>query len=331
MLNLLSHCVPVVLYAETHFRFFRFFPNLLFRKFPEVIFNLPRRVEPGVDLPVLLLLNDVNRFRAECLRVNIAVSQKTKPSRVFSFETPEKNSFAHTLSHQSAAYVFRIPRAELDRGTVWVNCTATVKQGPKISTIVNDNLVGSTKFPFSCFLADEPLPGKGLSCVGDVHVHSQFSQSHVEFGPPIAVIAEFSKCYGNDFVAVTDHSYDVACSLSDYLKPDPALSRWESIRSEVTRNTLKNTILLGEEISCLNSSGNVVHLLALGIQSFIPGSLDGARKNAKREKQLSVQEAITQIHHQKGVAFAAHPGSTMGFMQRAFLKKRQLEPKRLCR
>jgi len=34
----------IFLYPETHFRFFKFFPSLLFKKTPEIVFDAPRRI-----------------------------------------------------------------------------------------------------------------------------------------------------------------------------------------------------------------------------------------------------------------------------------------------
>ena len=316
-----------LLYAETHFRFFRFFPNLLFRKFPEVIFDAPRRVGPRCDLPVLLLLSDLVNFPAQCLSVSVSISQPGNSPRLFTFDNIEPCTVVHPFSRQSSAYVFRISRQALGSGAILINCTATIKRGRKTRTILNDNLIGSSKFPFSCFLAEEPLPGSAMSSLGDVHVHSHYSQSHVEFGPPLIVIDEFSKCYGNDFVAITDHSYDLACSMDNYLKADPHIERWKSLHEEADNNDLKNIIVLGEEVSCLNSKGKVIHLCALGLKNYLPGTLDGGRPVRVGAIQLSLTEAITQSHEQQGVTFAAHPGSTMGFMQRFFLKRGNWEQK----
>jgi len=321
MLNLDYLCVPVLLYAETHFRFFRFFPSLLFKKFPEVLFDLPRRVGPGRDLPVVLLLNDIGLFPAQCDSVRIAISRQSKPPLLFTFDAIEKNKVMHPLSPNSDAYLFWIPRARLGQGVVYVNCTVALRRSRKTIKILNDNLPGSSKLPFSCFIAEEALPGNAYSSLGDVHVHSHYSQSHVEFGPPLSVIDEVSKSYGNDFVVVTDHSYDLACSMHDYLKPDPQLSRWESLLKEVFQNKFKNIFILGEEVSCLNARGKVIHLCAMGLRKYLPGTLDGARRLLAQARQMQVESAITEVHEQQGVAFAAHPGSTMGFMQRIFLKR----------
>jgi hypothetical protein len=80
-------------------------------------------------------------------------------------------------------------------------------------------------------------------------------------------------------------------------------------------------IVAGEEVSCLNSKSKAIHLCAMGLGKYIPGTLDGARSKTKKDNQLTAATAISQVHSQQGVAFAAHPGSKIGFMQRFFLKR----------
>jgi histidinol phosphatase-like PHP family hydrolase len=313
---------PIIpLYAETHFKFFRFFPSLLYKKFPEVIFDLPRRLEPGLDLPIVLLLNDIDRFPVECLEVKITVSHNDTAPVLFQFVDLQNNIIEHPFSFQSHVFVFSLPRNNLKNRLCHINCSAIIKKGKRIHTIINDNLTTSSKLPFSCFIANESFPGHKSLSYGDLHVHSHFSQSHAEFGPPVQIIDLFAKCYGADFIAITDHSYDLACSMNNYLMPDSELRRWKLLKEETSRKDLKSTILLGEEISCLNSYKKAIHLCGLGMHDYIHGTIDGARKNVHFNQQLSIEEAIALLHKQEGVAFAAHPGSKMGFMQRLFLHR----------
>jgi len=314
--------LPIIsLYAETHFRFFRLFPSLLYKKIPEVIFDLPRRLAPGKDLPVVLLLNDIDRFPTECGEVKIVVSQKNISPILFQFIDLQKNIIEHPFSFQSKAFVFFLPRIKLKNGLCHINCSVNIKTGKKTQTIINDNLTTSSKLPFSCFIADESLPGNECCSYGDLHVHSHFSQSHVEFGPPIQIIDLFTTSYGADFSTVTDHSYDLECSMDNYLLPDPTLQRWKLLKNEISKKSIVNTFILGEEISCLNSNRNAVHLCGFGLEDYIPGTIDGARKKTAFKQQLSITETISLLHKQEGVAFAAHPGSRPGFMQRLFLKR----------
>lgn len=319
--------IPIFLYPETHFRFFRHFPSLLFRKMPEVAFDVPRRIGPGHDLPIVLLVNDANRFPVIIDHVDIACTIKSKEPQLYHFDNIKKYAVKHTFSSRQEVFVFTIPRNKIENGLYFINCIARLKkvdrndQGDQAGVVINDNFMGTSKLPFSCIISDSYLPGHEFASFGDMHAHSQYSQSHVEFGPPVSIIDLFSKCYGNDFTVVTDHSYDLACSMDDYLKIDNNLSRWKSIRSETSHAVFFTSLVLGEEISCLNSKKKAVHLCGIGIKDFIPGSIDGARRNANKIKTLTLEKAIESIHGQGGIAYAAHPGSKMGFMQKYFLKR----------
>jgi hypothetical protein len=317
-------CFPfIALYAETHFRFFRLFPSLLFKRWPEVLFDLPKRLDPGVaDLPVILIANDIDRFPVTLSDCSIVVSQTQQKPKRFDFPDIMRFEVEHPLHKSMSVFQIRIPRTELPVGPVHITATVAVSRRNKRRIVINDNFWGTYKYPFSCFIADEPLPGSEICSYGDLHVHSLYSQSHVEFGPPLQIIDQMTKANGFDFCAITDHSYDLAAAVNDYLTPDPEHNRWRLFLSEFDKNsTFQSIILPGEEISCLNAKGEVVHLCGLKLHDFIPGNLDGARKGRQRDPQLSLAEAIKKIHVQGGVAIPAHPGARMGFMQRFFLAR----------
>jgi hypothetical protein len=153
-----------------------------------------------------------------------------------------------------------------------------------------------------------------------MHVHSSYSESHVEFGHPIKVISRTAAAFGLNFVNITDHSYDLSCLLENYLTVDSTLTRWKSFINE-TEQTFPTIVLQGEEVSCLNDSKQVVHLCAAQLKQFIPGSLDGARGNNVLSEQLMITQTVEEIHRQEGIAFAAHPGSKKTLMQSLFLKR----------
>jgi hypothetical protein len=101
---------------------------------------------------------------------------------------------------------------------------------------------------------------------------------------------------------------------------DIDLSRWKSFsHDDFSSSGLLRTLVPGEEVSCLNSNGNVIHLCCLGIKNFIFGSADGVRK--KPLSTLKLQEVIQNIHRQGGLAVAAHPGSKFGILQRVILNR----------
>jgi hypothetical protein len=323
MLDLLHQGLPLAIgYAETHFRFFRLFPSLLYRSFPEVIFDMPRRLAPGRDLPVVLILNDVDRFPVTVREMALAVSAIGSAPRVLSFGDAQGHLVEHPLAGRSRVYLLTVPNARLNSGVVHVNGKVTLERNGRVTQVLNDNLPGSSHFGLTCRVcADTPLPGQDWCSYGDVHVHTQFSESHVEFGLPVPLVLTLSSAYGLDFVGLTDHSYDLAASLDDYLTPDPGAARWEHLVRNAGNGPDGTRALIGEELSCLNARGKVVHLGGLGMSRFVPGSLDGARPGRRREPQLTVQEAAAEVHAQGGIVFAAHPGARSGLLQSLLLDR----------
>lgn len=318
--ELLQHLPLLALYPEIHFRFFRLFPSFLFQKQPEILFDLPRRLGPGRDLPVALIANDCGRFPARFSDCSIAVSApKTGGPRLFDFPDLAKFEVRHPFSNSLKCWLLSIPRKDLFEGMNFINARVSVASGRKKSVVLNDNLRTTSKLPFSCYCSGEQLPGGSLCRYGDLHVHSAYSQSHVEFGPPLAVIDAVAAASGLSFTAITDHSYDLACSPDDYLRPDPSLGRWRLFLSEINGSAFETTLVPGEEISCLNARKEVVHLCALAAREFVPGNLDGARKGRRKDPQDAVPDAVGRIHGSGGIAVAAHPGGRAGFMQRLFL------------
>ena len=78
--NLLT-LLPILGYAETHYRFTGL-PSLIYRRQPEIIFDLPRRLQPGADLPVVLLIKDADRFPVSVHTITANLKQG-KEKRVF--------------------------------------------------------------------------------------------------------------------------------------------------------------------------------------------------------------------------------------------------------
>jgi len=310
----------LALYAETHFRFFRYFPSYLYARRPEIIFDAPRRLDPGQDLPVVLIVNDCRRFPVELADCAIAISRPRSPTRRFDFEDLRRFEIAHPLQKSLRAFVFLLPRSALSTGAINITCAVTAIAGRRRAIVVNDNLRTTAKKPFTCYVSDEWLPGSRLCSYGDLHMHSHYSQSHVEFGPPLAIIGRVASASGLSFAAITDHSYDLACRMDDYLAADPNHERWQSFVEELSALDRSPPLLIpGEEISCLNEKNKVVHLCGINLRDYLPGTLDGARRGRRKDPQPSLTGTIRAIHDQGGLAFAAHPGIRPRFLQRLLL------------
>jgi hypothetical protein len=142
-----------------------------------------------------------------------------------------------------------IPRGKLPDGEVHINGKLVFKDcKKKLRFVLNDNIPTSSKLSFHCRVCSETLPGSEICSYGDFHVHSSYSESHVEFGPPAEMICQTAAACGLNFVNITDHSYDLSCSPENYLISDSSLNRWHTFQNEPVK---KYTAILihGEEVS----------------------------------------------------------------------------------
>ena len=73
--------IPIWLYAEIHYRF-KFIPSRLFYRQPEIIADVPHRIEPGQPLPILLLVKDANRFPIELQNVTASIRIDAQSSNI---------------------------------------------------------------------------------------------------------------------------------------------------------------------------------------------------------------------------------------------------------
>ena len=60
----------VIMYAELHFRF-KWSDSRYFRKEPEILSDLPIRIEPGNNIPILLIIKDAHIYPINLNKVNI--------------------------------------------------------------------------------------------------------------------------------------------------------------------------------------------------------------------------------------------------------------------
>ncbi len=322
----LSEFIPFfALYAETHFRFFKRFPNFLAKAEPEVVFDLPRRGLHGSPIPLLLLINDRDKYPIELIEVKIAYCIIGDRPKLHRIQNIAQYVIDHPLKHQSTAYNIPLPAdLFLEISTYQINCLAILKtKHGRTLEVLNDNYIGSSKRSFTCLISNNTYPSQDIVSYGDMHVHSQFSQSHVEFGPPLEILKEWARASSLDFLGITDHSYDLACSLSDYFIEEESTPRWVLMKAECTRLSEAHSALLipGEEISVLNKKNKVVHLLRFGSDRYIPGSLDGARKKKVFNKSSTLELLATTQDKDTEVLLAAHPGSRARFMQSVFLHR----------
>ncbi|RMH72927.1 MAG: hypothetical protein D6675_03610 [Gemmatimonadetes bacterium] len=302
-------------YAEIHYRF-PFFFSYLKTDEPEILADAPFRVEPAKPIPILVLIKDADHYPVELVEIRAELHVNKRPPIVHLLEInpqPVRDHFWYQLVY--------LPRP-IEHGVVEVDVQFQYRCQGRLRTCQNDNYRTASHRPLHIFLADEPLPALPDWHHGDIHYHSAFTEDQVEFGAPLPATAQLAAALGLHWFAVTDHSYDLDDQPGDYLQNDPNLPKWHNFQTDVQRWNAQPKmplIIPGEEVSCGNSRGQNVHLLALNTRQFIPGQGDSAEVWLKTQPDLTIPEVCDRITQDGGLAFGAHVGEKAPFLQRLLL------------
>ncbi len=306
--------IPAVLYAEVHYRF-PFFFSLLFKKEPEILFDAPNRIDPGREIPVLLLIKDAHRFPLNLVSVHIVIRETSGKTRTVHFDHINKR-----IEEGIFFRIFRITPQETGWVEIHPQAVLETEKGHRI-TIGVDNYRFSSKDALQVYVSQTPLPSEPGWFYGDLHTHSIYSSDHVEYGAPLAAAAELAKCSGLSWFASTDHSYDLDDHLDDYTKSDPDLPLWNRLCNDARELNGQFTVFPGEEVSCGTAHGRNAHLLAIGHDSFFEGWGDGAERWFKTRPQLSIPEVLSRLKSEDGIGIAAHPLESIPLLQWLLLKR----------
>jgi hypothetical protein len=306
--------LPFFLYAETHYRF-RFLPSLLKKLEPEVIADLPHRLDLGQDIPLLVIVKDAHKNPARLLGVRATlVRPKVAPETLELLEHPCE------LTQRFFSQVFHIARP---RGTGWleIDVAMTIEIGNKRTTYHNDNHITSSHRSLRVFLSESRLPSFQGLVLGDPHTHSNYTDDQVEFGSPLAGSRELCRAMGLSYFCVTDHSYDLDDRLDSFLENDPSFPKWKALQKEIddlNADTRDFAIVRGEEVTCRNADGANVHCLVYGQREFIQGSGDGAERWFQTRSENTIGDVVSQ-RSSGAIAIAAHAREPVPFLQRVLL------------
>jgi hypothetical protein len=307
---------PIFLYAETHYRF-RYFLSFLRKREPEIIADAPHRVEPNSPLPFLILVKDAHLFPVTLDGILLTI--RSKGSIVL--ETKLLNSSIEI--HQKLWYqVFEIPVIGLT-GTIECDVVFELTDNNQKRFYPNDNHRTSSHLPLKVFISPNRLPRFEYLYLGECHSHSNYTDDQVEFGSPLSASVKLCHSLGLSFFCVTDHSYDLDDDVDNYLENDPNLPKWQQLQQEVDdQNSADSnfTIVRGEEVTCLNSAGQNVHLLLLGNNKFIAGTGDSAEKWLKTRSEYTCDEVLEE-KESSTLAYAAHPREPVSLIQRLLLRR----------
>ena len=307
--------VPIFLYAEIHYRF-KYFFSLLKKSEPEIIADVPYRIEPGVDIPLLLLIKDAHHYPCTLGIVTVKVM---KQGKLIHSECVHNKEEAITQKWWWRIYSIKVTK-EMS-GEIELDVEFTIEYNQKKRSYHNDNYRTSSHAPLKVFISREPLPSYKSLYLGEIHSHSNYTEDQVEFGAPIEPTVELAKALGLSFFAVTDHSYDLDDHPDNYLVNHPETPKWVDFQKEVIK--LQNssvTIIPSEEVTCRNNEGRNVHLLVLNNKTFLPGSGDSAERWLRTQSELSISEVTAQVGTET-ISIAAHPLEPVSILQRMLLRR----------
>ncbi|MEJ2051982.1 MAG: hypothetical protein P8Y60_19490, partial [Calditrichota bacterium] len=319
-LSLIMLFLPFILgYAEIHYRF-PFLPSLLFRKEPEIIFDLPIRTRVGKPVPLFLIIKDAHLFPIQLRSLNISISsiQSEKENVVeIDLNTGISESIYSKTFHLD-------PKNFEASGDYQIYARLSYQDSRKRNRqLVQDNYPSVPHPPFEIRISETDLPKQEGWFWGDLHFHSFYTSDQVEFGAPLSTSIEAARSIGLDFLAVTDHSYDLDDDPENYRKNDPELKKWtyqqEEVK-EINRKYQDFCLIPGEEVSVGNSQGKNVHCLILDDAAFLPGNGDSAENLFQNKPTLNLPELLKK-KSDDALAIAAHPVEKPPLSQRIILRR----------
>ena len=300
------------LYAETHYRL-PFLFNLLFKKEPEIIADLPFRITQNRKLPVLLLIKDAHRFPVKLLSVKIFIDAEQVLEKKLDCFVREKFK----------EWIFEVDVSDFTTGWHEIQVKITYQTNGRPKICFADNYRSTSHAPFRCFFAGQSLPQKENFYAGDLHAHSIFTDDQIEFGASLKTMKHMARAVELDFFCVTDHSYDLDDHPDNYLQNDPQFPKWHNFLEQVgrlNRNGSNPLIIPGEEVSVRNEKNQTVHMLILNNPRLIPGSGDSGERWLKNKSEFSIRQVLQKLNN-SSLVLPAHPAQHVPLAQRLFINR----------
>ena len=298
-------------YVEVHFRPW-FAPNLIYMKQPEIVFDAPSRIEPGCPIPVFIIIKDANLFPVQLETIVIQVVYEGGIERVarFPYGGLEVNS---GIWWDSINITPEYP------GIVKIDPYLFLTMGKKKVFVRVDNYRGISHYPLKVFVGSSSLPASKGWFHGDIHCHTYYTSDQIEFGARLEVMAFGAFCMGMNWMAATDHSYDLDNDEDSSTNKDPLLLKWHMMRKKAELLVESLTVIPGEEVTCRTRKGNNCHLLAINSNKFIKGTGDSGKHGFNTRTEKSVGETVSECVEWGGIACAAHPLERIPLLEKLIL------------
>jgi hypothetical protein len=311
--------LPIMAYAEIHYRL-PFMPSLLFKKEPEIIFDLPLRGKFSSAIPLFLFIKDSHLYPVHLDDAEIQIKFH-KSNTVKIFRNSLKESIKSTFNYQ---IIWIKPEYFEQQGEYQITVKLFYRDYQNNArTLLQDNYRGIPHPPFQIQISNNILPHFDHWYWGDLHTHSSYTNDQVEFGAPISALVQAAKSAGLNFLAVTDHSYDLDDHLDNFLQNDVDLKNWHRFQQDVTaiqKEQDKFIIIPGEEVSVGNAKNSNIHCLILNDSQFFHGHGDSGERIFKNNPTLTLNQLLQQ-KSASALAIAAHPKEKPPFSQRIILRR----------
>ena len=328
-------------YAETHFKF-KLPWSLLYKPWPEIIFDAPFQFVPGVEPMLWIVVRDADRFPTTIKTVEIRLSNVIPAGTLLESNATENaarqpdvviNKDLNTEVQEQMRFI-PLALGKIPAGTYEAHCKLTVERKGKTQTFERWNLPRLKPVPLRFKVLSEALPIAPGYAAGEMHCHTHYSADHVEYGATPEVLQQAAKAVGLDFVSCTDHAYDFAFTQEDFTKEaNSPVPRFQKLREEIAAlpSTDENgnrlpLMIAGEEVSAGNSKGENVHMTVLGPEGYLPGLGDCGRYWLENRPTRSIKQILnmTEAH-----CFAAHPFQQMGLLEKFVFRRGYWKPEDL--
>lgn len=288
--------LPWRTYAEMHFRLF---PggSSLYRDFPEIIFDIPFRLNHDSTLPLYILIKDADRFPARLRSLHL----KTP-----SGESILKMDIKRTFQEKWYWERLEMPNPFPHPMTFTFFVHFQLERYGKIHEFINDTYKHSPKLPFRISLASGLYPGSGKVWWGELHCHSNFTEDQIEFGSPVAMLQAAARDLQLNFVMITDHSYDLNQDLIKFFRQKHNPEKFRRFMDHFASSDPSPVMIPGIEVSVGGYRKKNLHLLIWNPSRHYDGYGDSGRRIFKHSPTLMLTEVLAGMDT-KAVAVAAHP------------------------
>jgi len=326
-------------YAETHFKF-KLPWSLLYKPWPEIIFDAPFQFVPGIEPYLWIVVRDADHFPTTIKSAEIVLKARAQEAQQDALQLQDAPQpdivICKDLNIEVNEQMKFIPLAlgKIPAGLYEAHCKLTVEREGKSQTFERWNLPRLKHVPLRFKVLNEMPPIAPGYAAGEMHCHTHYSADHVEYGATPEVLQLAAKAVGLDFVSCTDHAYDFAFTQEDYTKEaDSPVPRFQKLREEIAALPVKDEngndmplMLAGEEVSAGNSKGENVHMTVLAPEGYLPGLGDCGRYWLENRPTRSIKQILnmTEAH-----CFAAHPFQQMGMLEKFVFRRGYWKPEDL--